>query len=63
MTERKDMSNEDPCLYFEAKLVPDLHTNIKKRLIAAICDLKQPCYMEVANRSAYINQTAYDGSH
>ena len=36
------MSNEDPCLHFEAKLVPDLRTKIKKRLIAAICDLKQP---------------------
>ena len=37
------MSNEDPCLHFEARLVPDLRTKIKKRLIAAICDLKQPC--------------------
>ena len=37
------MSNEDPCLHFEAKLVPDLRTKIKKRLIAAIYDLKQPC--------------------
>ena len=36
------MSNEDPCLHFEAKLVPDLRTKIKKHLIAAICDLKQP---------------------
>ena len=42
MTDRNDMSNEDPCLHFEAKLVPDLRTKIKKRLIAAICDLKQP---------------------
>ena len=36
------MSNEDPCLHFEAKLVPDLRTKIKKRVIATICDLKQP---------------------
>ena len=43
VTDRNDMSNEDPCLHFEAKLVPDLRTKIKKRLIAAICDLKQPC--------------------
>ena len=43
MTDINDMSNEDPCLHFEAKLVPDLRTKIKKRLIAAICDLKQPC--------------------
>ena len=45
VTDRNDMSNEDPCLHFEAKLVPDLRTKIKKRLIAAICDLKQPCDM------------------
>ena len=44
VTDRNDMPNEDPCLYFEAKLVPDLRTKIKKRLIAAICDLKQPCF-------------------
>ena len=43
VTGRNDMSNEDPCLHFEAKLVPDLRMKIKKRLIAAICDLKQPC--------------------
>ena len=43
MTDRNDMSNEDSCLHFEAKLVPDLRTKIKKRLIVAICDLKQPC--------------------
>ena len=43
MTDKNDMSNEDPYLHFEAKLVPDLRTKIKKRLIAAICDLKQPC--------------------
>ena len=42
MADRNDMSNEVPCLHFEAKLVPDLRTKIKKRLIAAICDLKQP---------------------
>ena len=41
-----DMSNEDPCLHFEAKLVPDLRTKIKKRLISAICDLKQPCMLK-----------------
>ena len=41
------MSDEDPCLHFEAKLVTDLRTKIKKRLIAAICDLKQPCQMEI----------------
>ena len=45
MTDRNDMSNEDPCLHFEAKLVSDLRTKIKKRLIAAICDLKQPCQL------------------
>ena len=45
MTDRNDMSNEDTCLHFEAKLVPGLRTKIKKRLIAAICDLKQPCHM------------------
>ena len=38
------MYNEDPCLHFEAKLVPDLRTKVKKRLIAAICDLKRPWY-------------------
>ena len=43
MTDRNDMSNEDACLHFKAKLVPDLRTKKKKRLIAAICDLKQPC--------------------
>ena len=43
MTDRNDMSNEAPCLHFEAKLLPDLRTKIKKCLIAAICDLKQPC--------------------
>ena len=37
------MYNEEPCLHFEAKLVPDLRTKIKKRLIADICDLKQSC--------------------
>ena len=45
MTDRNGMSNEDPCLHFEAKLVPDLRGKIKKLLIAAICDLKQPCCM------------------
>ena len=43
MTDRNDMYNEEPCLHFEAKLVPDIRTKINKRLIAAICDLKQPC--------------------
>ena len=42
MADRNDMSNEVPCLHFEAKQVPDLRTKIKKRFIAAICDLKQP---------------------
>ena len=46
MIDRNDMSKEDPCLHLEAKLVPDLRTKIKKRLIAAICDLKQPCRVE-----------------
>ena len=42
VTDRNDVYNEYPCLHFEAKLVTDLRTIINKRLIAAICDLKQP---------------------
>ena len=48
MTDRNDISNENPCLHFEAKLVPDLCTKIKKRLITGICDLKQPCSAHVS---------------
>ena len=60
MADRKDISNEDPCLHFEAKLVPDLSTKIKKRLIAAICDLKQPCRKRLSSprcRSELIDST------
>ena len=47
------MSNEDLCLHFEAKLVPDPRTKIKKRLIAAICDLKQPCIFSAKNGKTF----------
>ena len=30
VTDRNDTSNEDPCLHFEAKLVPDLHLSLSR---------------------------------